>query len=292
MNKITLTLYVRKNCSLCDKAREILKRAGGGKNFLIREIDIEKDPLLLNMFSDKVPVIEIANKEYIFYPFDKKRVLESIKKFENYKEPVKIYNRNSKFYDFMESPMEILTFKGLRERFFKKIFKTADTSESKILEIGIGTGKNIPYYPDKGKFFGMDIAIKMLQKAKEKLTKEDKEIFLLNMDAQHLAFKDNSFDIIFTTFVFCSVFDPVQGLREIKRVLKPNGRLYMLEHVRAENPFAGKIMDFLDPLIFKITGAHIARRTKENLIKAGFEVKEEKIGAILRIFTAIPTRSG
>lgn len=288
MKRIRIKFYTRESCPLCDKAREMLKRTGGGKDVILQEINIEKDPLLLNKFSDRVPVIEIDNREYIFYPFDEKKIIEKIKKVKENRKPAEIYNRNSRFYDFMESPMEILTFKGLRERFFRNVFERKDIKEVKILEIGIGTGKNIPYYPENIEIFGVDIAIKMLERAKEKAEKQDKNLYLLNMDAEHLAFKDNTFDVVFTTFVFCSVFNPVQGLKEIKRVLKPDGKLYMLEHVRSENELAGKIMDFLDPLFFNLTGAHIARRTRENLVKAGFEVREEKIGGILRVFKATP----
>lgn len=77
-------------------------------------------------------------------------------------------------------------------------------------------------------------ARKILEKAKIKVEKENKKVSLLNMDAQHFAFKDRSFEMVFTTFLFCSVFDPIKGL-----------------HIRAENEFVGKIMDFFNLLIFK-----------------------------------------
>ncbi len=288
MKKIKVNFYTKENCPLCDKAKKILENAGGRKKFDIREIDIEKKPIFLNKFFDKIPVIEIENKEYIFYPFNERSFTQAIERIKKSGKPVKIYNRNSKFYDFMESPMEILGFRKSREKFFKRVFENKKIKDMKILEIGIGTGKNIPYYPDETNVFGVDIAKKMLDRAKIKVEKENKNVYLLNMDVQHLAFKNRSFDMVFTTFAFCSVFDPIKGLKEIRRILKPSGKLYMLEHVRSENKFAGKIMDILDPVFYNLIGEHIARKTKQNLTKAGFKVKEEKVGGILRIFTAIP----
>jgi len=290
LKRIKVNFYTKENCNLCDKARKILENARKAGKFNIREIDIEQATFLMDKFFDKIPAIEIENREYIFYPFDEKKVIEAIQRAEKIKKPVKIYNRNSRFYDFMESPMEVLSFRELREKFFKKIFESKKIKKIKILEIGVGTGKNIPYYPYEAEIFGVEIAKKMLDRAKIKVKNENKNVHLLNMDVQYLGLKNDSFDIVFTTFVFCSVFDPVQGLKEIKRILKPEGKLYMLEHVRSENPLMGKIIDFFDPLFFNITGAHIARKTKENLIKAGFEVEEEKIGSILRVFTATPLK--
>jgi len=90
------------------------------------------------------------------------------------------------------------------------------------------------------------------------------------MDAQDMDFADNTFDVVFTTCVFCSVPDPVQGLKEIRRVLKPCGEAIMIEHVRSEKKILGKLMDLLNPIPRTIYGANINRRTVENVKKAGF----------------------
>jgi len=94
---------------------------------------------------------------------------------------------------------------------------------------------------------------------------------LVQMDAQHLDYPGASFDAVVATFVFCSVPDPVAGLREARRVLRPGGQLLLLEHVRSENPVAGKLMDWLNPLVVRLAGANINRRTVENVRLAGFE---------------------
>ena len=87
---------------------------------------------------------------------------------------------------------------------------------------------------------------------------------------QNLEFQDNSFDTVFATCVFCSVPDPVQGLKEIKRVCKPEGKIILLEHVRSENKIIGALMDFINPVVVSLIGVNINRRTVENVKKAGF----------------------
>ena len=77
-----------------------------------------------------------------------------------------------------------------------------------------------------------------------------------------------------STFVFCSVPDPVLGLKELRRVLLPEGRAYFLEHMRAEHPWLGRVMDGLNPLVVRMMGANINRRTLDNLRLAGFTLEE------------------
>ena len=110
----------------------------------------------------------------------------------------------------------------------------------------------------------------MLEKAKKKAVNCGKNVDLRLMDAQELEFPDNTFDIVFTTCVFCSVPDPVKGLMEIRRVCKPGGKIIMIEHVRSEKKVLGLIMDVLNPLVVNTYGANINRKTEENVNKAGF----------------------
>jgi len=93
------------------------------------------------------------------------------------------------------------------------------------------------------------------------------------MDAQCLAFPDNCFDTVFATFVFCSVPDPVQGLRELRRVCKPDGRLLLLEHVRPGNRLLGILFDLINPLIVRMMGANINRKTIDNIKSAGWQIQ-------------------
>lgn len=180
----------------------------------------------------------------------------------------KRYNRVSKVYDLLEKPMESMTMGKWRGKIIEKI------EGKKVLEVGVGTGKNLLHYPEDLEVTGIDFSKDMLAKAREK-TKNLKNINLIEMDAQDMDFEDNTFDTVVTSCVFCSVPDPIEGLKEIKRVCKNGGKIVMLEHVRSDKKVIGGIMDIVNFIPVNIWGANINRETLDNLKKAGF--KEEDI---------------
>lgn len=116
----------------------------------------------------------------------------------------------------------------------------------------------------------------MLKKAKQKYDQTQYNVKFLEMDVQELEFEDNSFDTVVTSCVFCSVPDPVKGLKEIRRVLKLGGQLLMLEHMKSHKRFIGTLMDWLNFIPLNIWGANINRETLKNLEKAGFKNPEVK----------------
>ena len=175
----------------------------------------------------------------------------------------KRYNRAAKFYDIIENPMEMMALKKWRIELMKEL-------KGKVLEVGVGTGKNIEHYPPNIDITAIDFSEKMLKKAYEKAVKFDKKVKLINMDAQNMNFPDNTFDVIFTTCVFCSVPDPILGLKELRRVCKPNGKIIMVEHVRSEKKVLAVIMDILNPIVVNTYGANINRKTLDNVNIAGF----------------------
>jgi ubiquinone/menaquinone biosynthesis C-methylase UbiE len=142
----------------------------------------------------------------------------------------------------------------------------------KVLDVGTGTGKNLPYYPAGVELVGIDISPKMLAKAKTRAEKLGLDVDLQVMDVENLQFPDSTFDFIVVTFVFCSVSDPIKGLRELARVVRDDGTILLLEHVRSENRVLGKIMDWLNPEARALFGPNINRRTVENIKRAGLEV--------------------
>ena len=173
----------------------------------------------------------------------------------------KRYNRIAKFYDILDKPMEMAA-SGWREKLLQE-------AKGKVLEVGIGTGKNIPHYPHNVELTGIDFSPKMVEIARKK-TKNREDVTILEMDAEEMDFNDNSFDTVITSCVFCSVPDPVQGLKEIKRVCKSGGKIVMLEHVRSHKKVVGPLMDALNFIPLHIYGANINRETYDNLLKAGF----------------------
>ena len=172
------------------------------------------------------------------------------------------YNRIAGIYDWLEAPMEHM-FRKWRKEIMKYV-------HGDVLEVGVGTGKNLSYYPRHVKVTAIDFSPRMVKKAQSQAEKLDIAITVLQMDAQNMDFEDNHFDTVVTSCVFCSVPDPVQGLKEIRRVCKPGGIVVMLEHVRSKKPVLGSLMDVVDPLPVRLYGAHINRQTVANLRKAGF----------------------
>ena len=194
------------------------------------------------------------------------------------------YDRMAFFFDCMEAPIERFRFGAWRRRLQHQI------KGPRALEAGVGTGKNLPFYPRKVEITSIDFSPKMLAKARKKATSLDLTVELLEMDIQHLEFPDGSFDTVFATFVFCSVPDPVAGLRELRRVCKPDGRLLLLEHMRPQGPVFGMIFDAFNPLVVRMTGANINRRTVDNIRTAGWQIRvEEKLSSnIIRWIEAVP----
>jgi ubiquinone/menaquinone biosynthesis C-methylase UbiE len=194
------------------------------------------------------------------------------------------YNRNAFIYDLMEAPLEFLRLAAWRKKLRGCIIG------SRALEIGVGTGKNLYYYPPGVKMSAIDFSHRMLLRAKKKALQDNLKVEFMEMDAEQLAFPDNYFDTVFATFVFCSVPDPVQGLKELRRVCKPDGRLILLEHMRPANPVLGFLFDVLNPLVVRMMGANINRMTIDNIRSAGWQIKiDQKLSSdIVRWIEAIP----
>lgn len=182
----------------------------------------------------------------------------------------KRYNRIAPFYDLMEHFTEKAVFRLMRKMLWAQI------KPGKVLEVGVGTGKNIPYYSSMLAVTAIDISEKMMSFAQNRASELAKDIEFQAKDVQTLDFLDDSYDTAVATFVFCSVPDPVAGLRELGRVVKPNGDIWLLDHVRINKPIIGFLMDFLNPIVVRIMGANINRKTVENVKEAGLSIVSVK----------------
>ncbi len=140
------------------------------------------------------------------------------------------------------------------------------------LMVAAGTGNDFKFFPPNMQVVAIDISPKMLERAAKKAGAYSGSIELREMDVCDLEFPDSTFDTIATAFTFCSVPKPVAGLRELRRVLKPDGQLIMIEHVRSAIGPLGIFMDIMTPLTSRI-GPSLNRDTVGNVQKAGFRLR-------------------
>lgn len=158
-----------------------------------------------------------------------------------------------------------------------------------VLDVGCGTGRNLPFYGPEVRVIGLDPCWESLATARGRAP----GVPLVLGSAQALPFAEGTFDTVVSGLVFCSVPDPRQGLIEVKRVLRPEGRLRMLEHVRSKNRWVARAQDLVQPAWTWFTGGCRNNRETEAAVEAaGFEIEDDgrRARRELRRFSARPTR--
>lgn len=167
-------------------------------------------------------------------------------------------------YDAMCFVMESTGFKRWRDWL-------AAGAKGRTLEVGCGTGRNLPRYPKDAFVVALEPEAQTLNKA----IKRAPQTMFVRASAEALPFREGAFDTVVSGLVFCSVPRPEVGLAEIKRVMKDDAQLRMIEHVRSEG-FYGRVQDFLQPAWTKVAGGcHPNRRTVEMVEAAGFEIESD-----------------
>lgn len=177
-----------------------------------------------------------------------------------------IYDKFAKGYDPALAPFE----KRFLSRWRKETLSFLP-EHARILEIGAGTGANFSFYPAAKCAVASEISIRMLETARQKTD----EIRLVQADAETLPFAANSFDAAFATLVFCSIPKPENAFAELRRIVKPKGKIVLLEHVRPPG-LPGYVFDFLNIFTVALIEDHFNRRTAEIAEKAGLKILEVK----------------
>ena len=172
-------------------------------------------------------------------------------------------------YDSFMGPPEKAVLRGHRRALLDRV-------KGRVLEIGGGTGANLPFYGG-----GIEELVitepeePMARRLERKLGDYPLATRVVRARAEELPFEDESFDFVVSTLVLCTVDDPARALREIHRLLKPNGQLLFVEHVRSDQPRLARWQDRLHGLQVRVGhGCHCNRRTLESIKGAGFSIAE------------------
>jgi len=184
-----------------------------------------------------------------------------------------LYDKFAAHYDKAFAPFERRFLSNWREETLSHLPENAG-----ILEIGAGTGANFQFYPNCSRAVASEISIKMLEFAREKTD----SVQLVQANAETLPFAESSFDAAFATLVFCSIPNPRKAFTELKRIIKPNGKIILLEHVRPNN-LLGNAFDFLNLFTVALIEDHFNRQTAKVAAESGLKilkVKEKAFGII------------
>jgi ubiquinone/menaquinone biosynthesis C-methylase UbiE len=145
-------------------------------------------------------------------------------------------------------------------------------ARGRTLDLGCGTGRNLPLYAEPARVIAFDPEWRSLARARRRAP----SVPLVQARAEDLPFRDGSFDTVVSGLVFCSVGDPARGLAEVKRILKRDGTLRMLEHVRSTTPWKARLQDRIQPMWTRFAGGcHPNRATEQTVTNAGFAIGAE-----------------
>ena len=195
------------------------------------------------------------------------------------------FDRIAAPYDRGMAPLEKLWLRQMRTRLLPH-------ARGKTLEIGVGTGANLPFYPDPVCLAAIDESPDMLRVTALRAKSRHRCVHLGQADVEHLAFPSECFDTVVASLVLCSVVDQHEALAEMRRVLrKPGGRLLLLEHTRPHLRPLGWLADLANIPWYAFQGrCHLNRETEKTIGESGFQVEhtETKGGGLLRLIVARP----
>jgi ubiquinone/menaquinone biosynthesis C-methylase UbiE len=160
-----------------------------------------------------------------------------------------------------------------------------------VLEVAIGTGRNLPYYPDGIRLTGVDLSAQMLGIARDRAAGLGRQADLRSGDAQVLDFPDGSFDTVLCTLGLCAIPDDRRAIREMARVLRPGGRLLLVDHIAAR-PAVLRVLQWLyERISIPLAGEHFRRRPLTHVRDLGFRIEQVerfRLGIVERLVASKP----
>ena len=192
------------------------------------------------------------------------------------------YDRAARWYDWLEGILNVLGLSRLRRILLRR-------ASGKVLEVAVGTGKNLPYYPSDCRIIALDLSREMLKVAQNRATKLSMPVSFLVADAEALPFPDKSFDTVVSSLSTCTFADPVAALREMARVCDTGGKIVLLEHGRSDREWLGRWQDRHAHQFAKPLGCHWNREPLQLTKTARLKIVEARQG-FLGIFHRIEAK--
>jgi len=193
------------------------------------------------------------------------------------------YERIAPLYDLLDLPFERSRYRALRPLLFRGL-------SGRLLDAGIGTGRNCAFYPPDAEVFGIDISPSMLARARGRCPILAAAGRLYRMDVTRLDFPAGSFDTAVATFLFCVLPDELQvpALRELGRVVRPGGTIRLLEYVRPKGTVRRFVSRLWQPWIAWAYGASFDRHTEAHFPEAGLQLVESRyvVDDLVKLLTA------
>ena len=181
------------------------------------------------------------------------------------------YQRIAWAYDLLDLPFEYARYRKIRPQMFSGL-------SGRILDAGVGTGRNFPFYPANSQVIGIDFSPAMLARAKRRFPAASTSVELRLMDVTRLDFPDRHFDAAVATFLFCTLPDELQvaGMRELGRVVKPGGIIRCLEYTRPSSRIRRAMTRIWEPWVYWAYGASFDRQTEKQAPEAGLRLFESR----------------
>jgi ubiquinone/menaquinone biosynthesis C-methylase UbiE len=195
----------------------------------------------------------------------------------------RIYQRIAPFYDFLELPFEYGLYRFVRPLLFHEM-------SGRILDAGVGTGRNMSFYPAGSEVVGIDLSTAMLGRARRRCAHSPAPVQLMAMDLAQLAFRASSFDAAVATFVFCVLPEALQipALHELQRVVKPGGIIRFLNYARPRRAIARFMAAMSESWVDWAFAASLDRETERHIAEIGLTITDARFvaGDFIRLIEA------
>src|SRR5262245_6151193 len=179
------------------------------------------------------------------------------------------YDRFARWFDWVEGVPDILGVSNLRRWLLQR-------ASVRVLEVAVGTGKNLRYYPAHCRISGVDVSREMLSVARKRASKLSMNISFSLADAEALPFPDKSFDTVVSSLTTCTFSNPVTALQEMARVCRPGGHVLLLEHGRSNREWLGRWQDRRADRHAQQVGCHWNREPLKLVREAGLKVSNSR----------------